>query len=136
MLLYDIYALLCSLETLAMKGLILNCMGRKEEAYDHVRRGLKNDIKSHVCIHTLTPSQLHSTVATHVYTIPVSSVYVIHCNIQYACVLSPYCGARSPFFPDRNQGYYGLSFPRGGLCVCERERVILQQLFPLTGGCG
>ena len=34
-----------------MKGLILNCMGRKEEAYDHVRRGLKNDIKSHVCIH-------------------------------------------------------------------------------------
>jgi tetratricopeptide (TPR) repeat protein len=37
-------------ETLAMKGLILNCMGRKEEAYDHVRRGLKNDIKSHVCI--------------------------------------------------------------------------------------
>ena len=33
-----------------MKGLILNCMGRKEEAYDHVRRGLKNDIKSHVCI--------------------------------------------------------------------------------------
>ena len=43
--------ILCSLETLAMKGLILNCMGRKEEAYDHVRRGLKNDIKSHVCIH-------------------------------------------------------------------------------------
>jgi len=39
-----------SAETLAMKGLILNCMGRKEEAYDHVRRGLKNDIKSHVCI--------------------------------------------------------------------------------------
>jgi tetratricopeptide (TPR) repeat protein len=38
-------------ETLAMKGLILNCMGRKEEAYDHVRRGLKNDIKSHVCWH-------------------------------------------------------------------------------------
>ena len=37
-------------ETQAMKGLILNCMGRKEEAYEHVRRGLKNDIKSHVCI--------------------------------------------------------------------------------------
>ena len=33
-----------------MKGLILNCMGRKEEAYSHVRQGLKNDIKSHVCI--------------------------------------------------------------------------------------
>ena len=37
-------------ETQAMKGLILNCMGRKEEAYEHVRRGLKNDLKSHVCI--------------------------------------------------------------------------------------
>ncbi|KAJ8298173.1 hypothetical protein KUTeg_024704 [Tegillarca granosa] len=33
-------------ETLAMKGLTLNCLGRKEEAYDHVRRGLRNDLKS------------------------------------------------------------------------------------------
>lgn len=38
-------------ETLAMKGLTLNCMGRKEEAYDHVRRGLRNDLQSHVCWH-------------------------------------------------------------------------------------
>ena len=38
-------------ETLAMKGLTLNCMGRKEEAYDFVKRGLKNDITSHVCWH-------------------------------------------------------------------------------------
>lgn len=37
-------------ETLAMKGLTLNCLGRKEEAYDLVRRGLRNDLKSHVCI--------------------------------------------------------------------------------------
>jgi len=37
-------------ETQAMKGLILNCMGRKEEAYDLVKKGLKNDLKSHVCI--------------------------------------------------------------------------------------
>ena len=44
------YGAVFPVETLAMKGLILNCMGRKEEAYDHVRRGLKNDIKSHVCI--------------------------------------------------------------------------------------
>lgn len=34
-----------------MKGLTLNCMGRKEEAYEHVRRGLRNDLKSHVCWH-------------------------------------------------------------------------------------
>lgn len=34
-----------------MKGLILNCLGRREEAYEHVRRGLRNDLKSHVCWH-------------------------------------------------------------------------------------
>ncbi|PSN43189.1 N-alpha-acetyltransferase 15 [Blattella germanica] len=38
-------------ETLAMKGLTLNCLGRKEEAYEYVRRGLRNDLKSHVCWH-------------------------------------------------------------------------------------
>lgn len=34
-----------------MKGLTLNCLGRKDEAYDHVRRGLRNDLQSHVCWH-------------------------------------------------------------------------------------
>uniref|UniRef100_A0ABM5FZM3 N-alpha-acetyltransferase 16, NatA auxiliary subunit isoform X2 n=1 Tax=Pogona vitticeps TaxID=103695 RepID=A0ABM5FZM3_9SAUR len=38
-------------ETLAMKGLTLNCLGKKEEAYEFVRRGLRNDVKSHVCWH-------------------------------------------------------------------------------------
>ncbi|KAI4462390.1 n-terminal acetyltransferase-related [Holotrichia oblita] len=38
-------------ETLAMKGLTLNCLGRKEEAYEHVRKGLRNDLRSHVCWH-------------------------------------------------------------------------------------
>lgn len=38
-------------ETLAMKGLILNCMGKKEEAYEYVRKGLRNDLTSHVCWH-------------------------------------------------------------------------------------
>lgn len=38
-------------ETLAMKGLTLNCLGRKEEAYEYVRRGLRNDLQSHVCWH-------------------------------------------------------------------------------------
>ena len=37
-------------ETLAMKGLTLNCLGRKEEAYEYVKRGLRNDLMSHVCI--------------------------------------------------------------------------------------
>ena len=39
------------LETLAMKGLILNCMGKHDDAQENVKRGLKNDIKSHVCWH-------------------------------------------------------------------------------------
>lgn len=38
-------------ETLAMKGLTLNCLERKEEAYDLVRRGLKANLRSHVCWH-------------------------------------------------------------------------------------
>ena len=42
---------LAVLETLAMKGLTLNNLGRKEEAYDYVRRGLRADLRSHVCWH-------------------------------------------------------------------------------------
>lgn len=38
-------------ETLSMKGLILNCVERKQEAYDLVRKGLKFDLKSHVSWH-------------------------------------------------------------------------------------
>ena len=36
-------------ETLAMKGLILNCMDKKTEAYEFAKLGLRNDVKSHVC---------------------------------------------------------------------------------------
>ena len=40
-------------ETLAMKGLIINYMSedRKDEAFELVRRGLKHNLKSHVCWH-------------------------------------------------------------------------------------
>lgn len=41
-----------------MKGLTLNCLGKKEEAYDLVRRGLRNDLRSHVCI--LTRGMVHN----------------------------------------------------------------------------
>lgn len=34
------------IETLSMKGLTLNCMDRKSEAYDLVRQGLKVSILS------------------------------------------------------------------------------------------
>ncbi|MFH4976949.1 hypothetical protein AB6A40_003658 [Gnathostoma spinigerum] len=38
-------------ETLAMKGLILNCMGKHDEAQECVKRGLTADLRSHVCWH-------------------------------------------------------------------------------------
>lgn len=38
-------------ETLAMKGLTLNYMDKKDEAYELVRKGLKSDLRSHVCWH-------------------------------------------------------------------------------------
>lgn len=38
-------------ETLAMKGLILNCLNKKEEAHELVKQGLMNDMRSHVCWH-------------------------------------------------------------------------------------
>ena len=38
-------------ETQAMKGIILNSMGNKEEAYELVKIGLKNDVRSHICWH-------------------------------------------------------------------------------------
>lgn len=33
-----------------MKGLTLNALGKKEEAHDHVRRGLREDLRR--CVHT------------------------------------------------------------------------------------
>jgi len=38
-------------ETLCMKGLTLSYLEKKEEAYDLVRKGLKHDLRSHVCWH-------------------------------------------------------------------------------------
>lgn len=38
-------------ETLAMKGIIVNSMGKKEEAFELVKLGLRNDVKSPVCWH-------------------------------------------------------------------------------------
>eukprot|EP00053_Salpingoeca_punica_P018371 m.179800 g.179800 ORF g.179800 m.179800 type:complete len:865 (-) comp17416_c0_seq3:198-2792(-) len=40
-------------ETMAMKGLVLSGMGKKEEAFELAKAGLRNDIKSHVCWHVL-----------------------------------------------------------------------------------
>lgn len=43
----------CHGQTLAMKGLILNCMDKKTEAYELVKLGIKNDIRSHITWHVL-----------------------------------------------------------------------------------
>lgn len=58
-------------ETLAMKGLTLNNLGRKEEAYDYVRRGLRADLKSHVCWHVyglLQVNYINNTFSTYIKT--------------------------------------------------------------------
>ena len=38
-------------ETLCMKGLLLSYLGRKEEAMENAKRGLKANLQSHVCWH-------------------------------------------------------------------------------------
>ncbi|KAG0310653.1 N-alpha-acetyltransferase 16, NatA auxiliary subunit [Dissophora globulifera] len=38
-------------ETLALKGLFYNHLDKKEEAYDFVKKGLRHDLKSHICWH-------------------------------------------------------------------------------------
>lgn len=38
-------------ETLAMKGLICNCLGQKEEAYKLVKLGISHEVRSHTCWH-------------------------------------------------------------------------------------
>lgn len=55
-------------ETLAMKGLIINYQSedRKEEAFELVRRGLKHNLKSHVCWHVYgCAASKRSKVAFH-----------------------------------------------------------------------
>lgn len=50
-------------ETLAMKGLFLNNLEKKEEGYEYVKKGLLKDLTSHICNflkHTLTPTPLIS----------------------------------------------------------------------------
>ncbi|GMH64765.1 hypothetical protein TrRE_jg11195, partial [Triparma retinervis] len=38
-------------ETLCMRGLILNCMGKADEAIENVKKGLRENMASHVCWH-------------------------------------------------------------------------------------
>jgi len=64
-------------ETLAMKGLTLNCLGKKEEAYEFVRKGLRNDVKSHVCILFNTKPDLFSRIS-------------YFCMYDFCCYISTY----------------------------------------------
>lgn len=42
---------LSSIETLSMKGLILNSVGKKEEALESIRLGIRNNMGSHIVCH-------------------------------------------------------------------------------------
>lgn len=37
------------IETMAMKGLFCSNLDRKEEGYDLVKKGIRFDMKSHIC---------------------------------------------------------------------------------------
>lgn len=79
------YCLLCyclSAETLAMKGLTLNCLGKKEEAYDLVRRGLRNDLRSHVCILTYDMAHIICVLVPDIC----SGLSCCHLNLQLICL--------------------------------------------------
>jgi len=69
------YNTICFLETLAMKGLTLSCLGRKEEAYEFVRKGLKNNLRSHVCI--LYVFVLNIRHCVNVYTHEQCRIYIM-----------------------------------------------------------
>lgn len=75
-----------------MKGLILNCQDKKTEAYDYVRKGLKNNLASHVCIiifqvflifFYLAPHS-HSTTFTFISSLPLPHS-VLHSLIFLYC---------------------------------------------------
>ena len=38
-------------ETQAMKGLIYNYMGKKDQSFELIKTGLRNDVRSHICWH-------------------------------------------------------------------------------------
>lgn len=63
-----------------MKGLTLNCLGKKEEAYDLVRRGLRNDLKSHVCI------LIDSTASSGLSSCRFELLAVSFCRMVEVCV--------------------------------------------------
>lgn len=45
-------------ETLAMKGLFLNNLDKKEEGYEYVKKGLRYDLTSHICKSFLLANQV------------------------------------------------------------------------------
>lgn len=65
-----------------MKGLTLNFLGRKEEAYEHVRRGLRNDLTSHVCWHVYGLLQRSDKkLVIYILDVHISSLIIINLDI-------------------------------------------------------
>ena len=65
-----------------MKGLILNCLGRKEEAFEFVKKGLRNDLTSHVCILCLMVMLFHALINC----VQTSSRIIMDLHISEACI--------------------------------------------------
>ena len=48
-----------AVETLAMKGLFLNHLDQKTQAYDFVKLGLRHDLMSPICTHFIKMRDFH-----------------------------------------------------------------------------
>ena len=72
-----------------MKGLILNCLGRKEEAFEFVKKGLRNDLNSHVCILCLMVMLFHAlmnyvqTSLRIIMDLLISEARILKCVLYY-----------------------------------------------------
>lgn len=70
-----------------MKGLILNCLGRKEEAFEFVKKGLRNDLTSHVCILCLMVMLCHVLInyfqTSLRIVMDISKAHILKCVLYY-----------------------------------------------------
>lgn len=71
-----------------MKGLTLNFLGRKDEAYEHVRRGLRNDLTSHVCWHVYGLLQRSDKKLVFVFWFSLNLNFCIHYDVLMIYYLS------------------------------------------------
>ena len=114
-----------------MKGLILNCIGKKEDAYDCVRRGLKNDLTSHVCILLTTPTLINSFIIyMYIFIIIVVVVFILYYVHVHVLSTNCYSSLTKPLSFFLCVSFFPLSLPvycilyQVGMCmVCCRDQI-------------